>query len=86
MNYVDHSPQKSVVLHHINSHLEIVHHLQKEIKRASCMKIHKMLHPGLDVRINADTRFVKDKDDFEDDWFINYLQCLLFCDDKDSLD
>jgi len=50
------------------------------------MKIHKMLHSGLDVRINADTRFVKDKDDFEDDWFINYLQCLLFCDDKDSLD
>ncbi|MEN4194829.1 P-loop ATPase, Sll1717 family [Serratia marcescens] len=39
---------------------------KNEIKRASGMKIHKMLHSALDIRMNADTRFVKDKDDLED--------------------
>lgn len=39
---------------------------KNEIKRASGMKIHKMLHSALDIRMNADTRFVKDKDEVED--------------------
>lgn len=39
---------------------------KNEIKRASGMKIHKMLHSALDIRMNADTRFVKDKDEIED--------------------
>ncbi len=39
---------------------------KNEIKRASGMKIHKMLHSALDIRINADAHFVKDKDDLED--------------------
>ncbi len=39
---------------------------KNEIKRASGMKIHKMLHSALDIRMNADTRFVKDKDDLGD--------------------
>lgn len=39
---------------------------KNEIKRASGMKIHKMLHSALDIRMNADTRFVKDKDELED--------------------
>ncbi|EOA1826779.1 DNA repair protein [Raoultella planticola] len=39
---------------------------KNEIKRASGMKIHKMLHSALDIRMNADTRFIKDKDELED--------------------
>lgn len=39
---------------------------KNEIKRASGMKIHKMLHSALDIRMNSDTRFVKDKDDLEE--------------------
>lgn len=39
---------------------------KNEIKRASGMKIHKMLHSALDIRINADKRFEKDKEELED--------------------
>ncbi|AIJ10560.1 MULTISPECIES: P-loop ATPase, Sll1717 family [Edwardsiella] len=41
---------------------------KNEIKRASGMKIHKMLHSALDIRMNTDTRFVKDKDELEGDY------------------
>ncbi|MFN2993088.1 P-loop ATPase, Sll1717 family [Serratia plymuthica] len=40
---------------------------KNEIKRASGMKIHKMLHSALDIRVNADSRFEKDKDDLDDE-------------------
>ncbi|WP_432704367.1 P-loop ATPase, Sll1717 family [Escherichia coli] len=40
---------------------------KNEIKRASGMKIHKMLHSALDVRINAEKRFEKEKEESEDE-------------------
>lgn len=40
---------------------------KNEIKRASGMKIHKMLHSALDIRINPDRRFEKEKEDMEDE-------------------
>lgn len=40
---------------------------KNEVKRASGMKIHKMLHSALDIRINPDRRFVKEKEESEYD-------------------
>lgn len=40
---------------------------KNEIKRASGMKIHKMLHSALDIRINPDRRFEKEKEESEDE-------------------
>ena len=40
---------------------------KNEIKRASGMKIHKMLHSALDIRINPDRRFEKEKEEMEDE-------------------
>lgn len=40
---------------------------KNEIKRASGMKIHKMLHSALDIRINAEKRFEKEKEELENE-------------------
>ncbi|EAB6034353.1 DNA repair protein, partial [Salmonella enterica] len=40
---------------------------KNEIKRASGMKIHKMLHSALDIRINPDRRFEKENIDDEEE-------------------
>lgn len=40
---------------------------KNEIKRASGIKIHKMLHSALDIRINPDRRFEKDKEESDDE-------------------
>lgn len=40
---------------------------KSEIKRASGMKIHKMLHSALDIRVHANSRFEKEKEDVDYD-------------------
>lgn len=40
---------------------------KNEIKRASGMKIHKMLHSALNIRINAEKRFEKEKEELENE-------------------
>lgn len=40
---------------------------KNEIKRASGIKIHKMLHSALDIRVNSDSRFEKEREEDDDE-------------------